>query len=1481
MSASACSAGVDDSFGPLVAGCRRNFDFTLFFESLFLAVVPSVIFQASAASQIRNLFRKSCKARWGWLPSLKIGTCLVGLGLQVSLLVLWTLDHGGARVLTQAAAALSVLDAVVITVLSGLQHTRSVRPSTVLQIYLSMTLLMDAVRVRTLYLQGTNPTLTRLFTAEMTVTLCTLTLESIEKRAFLLDTFRGLDPESSTSFLNRCVFWWLNSLIWPNGLPPSNTSQLGRAKPLQQQDLYILNAEINSAELHTTFRNHLLTRKYHRHCGNDRPSMSNHQVEGVSKKHRLIRALLSTLRWQFALAIVPRVLLIALKFSQPFLLDRLLTLLNSGESATSSRQAWGMILAFALVYLGIAVVKGRYWHRTFATITMIRGLLIGAICEKSLQLPNDETSKQSSITLISADTERINLGLRNMHEVWANIIELAVAIYLLQREVGVIAIVPLFIAAVCAAGSFLLSRHVVNGQKIWMHDLQKRLNVTTSVFARLESIKMLGISTWAGNTLRTLRDQEVDSSLIFRTLLLWSVVISEVTSMFGPAAMFVAFSLVAFARKDAAVLANTAFTSLAILSLIGPPLATLIQTIPNLLSALACLGRVQDLLEASSMSRSTSSKVNGFTFEQTDRRCRRSTPGHGHETFELENGNPFSTGGHPLAMVKAHAAGISWAQGGEPVLRNVNFQLQPSQLLVVSGPVGCGKSTLLRAMIGEACVVKGSLTAQSDSVAFCDQTAWLRQGSIKDNIVNDSEYNHAWYESVIDACELSVDIASFAEGDNFAVGSQGQTLSGGQRHRIAIARALYSRKRLMIFDDVFSALDKRTAKNVFRKVFGADGLLRRLGLTAVLVTQSAQHASFSDAVLKLSGDGLVKYCDHPVRSGDDHPYDNSDELEGPASASAKGGIKVQVSEAQELLPTAVDKAAPPDTTLYMTYVKAVGPKFAGCFITALTLSAFCLNFSTLWISWWSESNAQQPGSMMALYASVYGVLGISSLITFTVACWLALVVMIPRSGRAFHSALLEAVLRLPSDSLIKESLGEITNRFSQDIQIIDTQLPFASLNTFEAFTSFLMQMIIVGVTARITAIFIPICMACVYFTQRLYLKTSRRLRLLDIEAKAPLLAYHIETLSGLPTIRAFGFEQEAMKHTIGLLEASQQPFYLLLCVQRWLGFVLDSIIACLVILIVVFALKVGSSASAGLTGAALVTVIACNQTLANLVESWTMMETCLGAVQRIKEFSEQRLSQPVIDDERRVPFEGWPAQGCVEFNNYSGSYGSTSPLVLKNVSFTIRPGQKIAICGRTGSGKSSLALSLFKLLHTREGSLTIDGLDLASLDEESVRSRIASVPQEPLLFKDLTVRQNLRLDGTTSDAEAKAVLETVGLWDKAIQQRNLDESMSGLGLSEGQSQLFCIARALLRQGKLIVFDEATSSLDAESNQQFQRLLEDGLHDRTVIAIEHNPKNVLDYDTVIVLHEGRIVEVGSPKELAKVVDSAFRRLLLLS
>lgn len=416
--------------------------------------------------------------------------------------------------------------------------------------------------------------------------------------------------------------------------------------------------------------------------------------------------------------------------------------------------------------------------------------------------------------------------------------------------------------------------------------------------------------------------------------------------MLGPAAMFVAFSLVAFARKDAAVLANTAFTSLAILSLLGPPLATLIQTIPNLLSALACLNRAQDLLEAPSISRDTPWTVGGLTFEQTDRRCRGSTPVYGHETIELESGSPFSTDVHPLAMVKAHAADISWAQRDEPVLRNVSFQLLPLQLLVVSGPVGCGKSTLLRAMIGEACVVKGSLTAQSDSVAFCDQTAWLREGSIKDNIVNDSDYNHAWYESVIDACELSVDIASFAEGDNFAVGGQGQALSGGQRHRIAIARALYSRKRLMIFDDVFSALDNRTAKNVFRKVFGVDGLLRRLGLTAVLVTQSAQHASFSDAVLMLSGDGLVEYHDHLVRGGDDHPNDNSDELEESVSASAKGDIQVQVLEAQELLPTAVDKAPAPDATLYMTYVKAVGPRFAGCFMMALMLSAFCLNFSS-------------------------------------------------------------------------------------------------------------------------------------------------------------------------------------------------------------------------------------------------------------------------------------------------------------------------------------------------------------------------------------------------------------------------------------------------------------------------------------------------------------------------------------------------------
>lgn len=244
--------------------------------------------------------------------------------------------------------------------------------------------------------------------------------------------------------------------------------------------------------------------------------------------------------------------------------------------------------------------------------------------------------------------------------------------------------------------------------------------------------------------------------------------------MLGPVAMFVAFSLVAFARNNAAILANTAFTSLAILSLIGPPLATLIQTIPNLLSALACLGRIQDLLEVPPSSRNRFwNNIDGLSFQQTDQGSRESPPVSGHETFDLEMSNVSSTAVHPLAVVEIDAANISWAQRGEPVLRNVSFQLLPSQLLVISGPVGCGKSILLRAIIGEACVVKGNLTAQSDSVAFCDQTAWLREGSIKENIVNDSEYNHAWYESVIDACELSGDIASFVEGDNFTVGSQG------------------------------------------------------------------------------------------------------------------------------------------------------------------------------------------------------------------------------------------------------------------------------------------------------------------------------------------------------------------------------------------------------------------------------------------------------------------------------------------------------------------------------------------------------------------------------------------------------------------------------------------------------------------------------------------------------------------------------------
>jgi ATP-binding cassette subfamily C (CFTR/MRP) protein 1 len=417
------------------------------------------------------------------------------------------------------------------------------------------------------------------------------------------------------------------------------------------------------------------------------------------------------------------------------------------------------------------------------------------------------------------------------------------------------------------------------------------------------------------------------------------------------------------------------------------------------------------------------------------------------------------------------------------------------------------------------------------------------------------------------------------------------------------------------------------------------------------------------------------------------------------------------------------------------------------------------------------------------------------------------------------------------------------------------------------------------------AITIPFVLVAIYFIQAVYLRTSRQIRFMDLEAKAPIYSHFIEVGEGVATIRAFGWQEDAKERNADLLDASQTPYYLMYCIQRWLQLVLDLLVAVMAVVVMALAVSLRSSTSAGLLGVALNNILGFNQSLGRLVREWTNLETSLAAISRVKSFSETTGSERDCGyaDAR---LSSWPSSGSFVLSNVTASYTSDdSRLVLDDISFEIPAGQKIGICGRTGSGKSSLLLTFLRLLELNSGSITIDGLDIANIPLQKLRSSITTVAQDPLLLP-ISIRKNLDLHGTATDESIIAALREVCLWDMISERGGLDAILSKDSVSQGQLQLIALARALLQTTMILLLDEATSNLDSATDQIMQKVIQDEFTSCTVIAIAHRVsfaftdvgssqltdtfqlETISAFDKIAVLDQGRLVAFDSPASILK-------------
>lgn len=488
-------------------------------------------------------------------------------------------------------------------------------------------------------------------------------------------------------------------------------------------------------------------------------------------------------------------------------------------------------------------------------------------------------------------------------------------------------------------------------------------------------------------------------------------------------------------------------------------------------------------------------------------------------------------------------------------------------------------------------------------------------------------------------------------------------------------------------------------------------------------------------------------------------------------------------------------------------------------------------------------------------------------------------VMIPKSASALHSRLLETVQHASLTYFTKTDVGETLNRFSQDLDVIDFELPLALLQ-FSASTLIAMgQTVLISISATFFTVIVPFILALLYLLQRFYLCTSRQVRLMDLEAKAPLYSNFLETLNGLVTIRAFGWTSDLEKHNIRLLEASQQPFYLLLCIQRWLALVLDLTVAGIAVILMILVVKVREELKAGLVALALLNVMGFNLSLMQVIQYWTSLETSLGAIARIKCFVEDTASEDKIEETSSVP-EDWPAYGNVTMAHVTAAYTTDILATLKDITINISAGQSLGICGYSGAGKSSFVALLLHMMEIQTGKVSIDGVDLSTIPREIVRQRLAVIPQEPY-FLPGTVRENLVAFNqipTLSNVRLEEVLGRVGLLSIINRAGGLDAKVDIENLlSHGQRQLFCLARTMLKPARILILDEATASVDVQTDELMQKIIREWFASCTIIAVAHRLTTIRDFDRIMVLDRGCAVEYGEPEELLRDESSRFKAL----
>ncbi|KAJ7353075.1 multidrug resistance-associated ABC transporter [Mycena albidolilacea] len=1190
---------------------------------------------------------------------------------------------------------------------------------------------------------------------------------------------------------------------------------------------------------------------------------------------------------------------------------------------------YGMGLAVALFAMQeVSSIMTNHSQQAMETVGLsVRTGIIGSVFRKSLRLSaraRVEHTVGQTTTIISTDSVRLDRFCMFGHNIWTSPIQIIIGVGLLINNLGYSALVGLGVLLLGFPLQIALVKIMFTQRKKGVKITDTRVRLSNEVLQGIRLIKYYAWESFYTHQIGTLREREIATvrvSAIARAALIALVTLIPVL------ASILSFITYALSGHDLNI--AIIFSSLQFFNIIRMPLVFIPFVLSALSDAIVAFGRIGAFLTAEELPDPYAIDFERKNAVDVDASFAWETAGEiGEPKFATGAGGGGGRGGKgsgrggkggggrggatkkekrkekpkkgakggelPTTNEKTASGATTPREEEKPFeLRNLKFSVPKGAFVAIVGKVGSGKSSILQGLIGEMRRTAGTVVF-GGTMSYVPQTAWIRNATLRQNIIFGQEENEEKFRQVIRACNLEHDLDVLPHREETEIGERGINVSGGQKARISLARAAYSDTDIVLLDDPLSAVDSFVGKAILEDCILHGPLASR---TRILVTHALHVLDKTDYIYVMDNGTIKEQGTYETLMKEGVVFSKLMEeygsLDAEESASAGKGEKAAiVADDQAEIDVKKDQAALMQTEerntgavtfeTYGKYLKhAGGLIWAPIILLLLTLTQAAQVGNNLFLGFWTSSSIH--GFRQGDYMAVYAGLGLAQAFFSFLTSFAFALASLMASLSLFKTALAH-VLRSPSSFFDTTPMGRILSRLVKDQDTLDNQLSMTLMQLLTTFASVIGTVGLVFYTFPLLGIIFAPMMVLYYLVSIYYRRSSVETKRLDSLMRSALYASYTETLTGLSTIRAYREQEPAIQSAEQGLDLENRAYFMTITLQLWLGLRLDLFGNLLILGIGLFAAGFRNTVDPSKIGVVLSYTLSITQVFSQMVAFFAQNEQNMNSVERLVTYAELPAEGAATTPED--PPSSWPDRGEIAFKNVEMSYREGLPLVLKGVSFNMRPGEKVGIVGRTGAGKSSLLQALFRMVELQSGEITIDGYNIRNVGLDVLRGRLALVPQDSVLFLG-TLRENLDPQASKTDAELISVLQRAWLLPRdgdppdptADSKFSLDSTIGdeGSNYSAGEKQLLALCRALVKNSPIIVLDEATSSVDVETDAKLQRTIRTEFAASTLLCIAHRLNTIAYYDRILVMDQGEVAEFDTVLNLFDKEDSIFRSL----